>query len=171
MVQCPLLTQSGQATCTDECPLLGVSRHLRGQRLSLRINRHISILYRECLRNHGRFMPVSQSAVFEQYLSWCVAFSRKNARVRTAAVSAGFFLVIGPALFMIGPAAAKPLDPKIVNKAQWDASFESKKGISPLRTKVEILARAGFSPTALPPFPPLSPPPAIPPTPYPPSPH
>src|SRR5215510_15713237 len=71
----------------------------------------------------------------------------RNARVRTAAVSAGFFLVIGPALFMIGPAAAKPLDPKIVNKAQWDASFESKKGISPLRTKVEILlARAGFSP-------------------------
>src|SRR5215831_12549827 len=71
----------------------------------------------------------------------------RNARVRTAAVSAGFFLVIGPALFIIGPAVAKPLDPKIVNKAQWDASFESKKGISPLRTKVEILlARAGFSP-------------------------
>lgn len=47
----------------------------------------------------------------------------------------------------IGAASAKPLDAEDINNAPWVASSTSKKGISPLLIKAQILlARAHFSP-------------------------
>src|SRR5215510_3434531 len=57
-------------------------------------------------------------------------------------------LVILAGLFLVTcPASANSLDAEAVNKAQFDASFASKKAISPVLIKAEILlARAHFSP-------------------------
>ena len=57
-------------------------------------------------------------------------------------------LIILAGLFLVTcPASAKYLDAGAVNKAQFDGSFASKKAISPLLIKAEILlARAHFSP-------------------------
>jgi lipoprotein-anchoring transpeptidase ErfK/SrfK len=57
-------------------------------------------------------------------------------------------LIILAGLFLVTyPASAKYLDAEAVNKAQFDVSFASKKAISPLLIKAEILlARAHFSP-------------------------
>jgi len=45
------------------------------------------------------------------------------------------------------PASAKPIEAETINNAQWDPSFKSKKEISPLLIKAQILlARAHFSP-------------------------
>src|SRR5215475_13142637 len=57
-------------------------------------------------------------------------------------------LVILAGLFLVTcPASAKSLDAEAVNKAQFDVPFASKKAISPLVIKAEILlARAHFSP-------------------------
>ena len=47
----------------------------------------------------------------------------------------------------IGAASAKPTDAEAINNAKWVATFTSKKGISPLLIKAQILlARAHFSP-------------------------
>jgi len=60
--------------------------------------------------------------------------------MRVPVILAGLFLVTCPA-------SAKSLDAEAVNKAQFDGSFASKKAISPLVIKAEILlARAHFSP-------------------------
>jgi len=60
--------------------------------------------------------------------------------MRVPVILAGLFLVTCPA-------SAKSLDAEAVNKAQFDVSFASKKAISPLVIKAEILlARAHFSP-------------------------
>jgi lipoprotein-anchoring transpeptidase ErfK/SrfK len=60
--------------------------------------------------------------------------------MRVLAILAGLFLVTCPA-------SAKSLDAEAVNKAQFDGSLASKKAISPLLIKAEILlARANFSP-------------------------
>jgi hypothetical protein len=57
-------------------------------------------------------------------------------------------LVILAGLFLVTCAAsAKSLDAEAINNAQFGASFASKKAISPLLIKAEILlARAHFSP-------------------------
>ena len=55
-------------------------------------------------------------------------------------------LLTGLSVF-ICPASAKAIDANTINNAQWDASLASKKGVSPLLIKAQILlARANFSP-------------------------
>jgi lipoprotein-anchoring transpeptidase ErfK/SrfK len=60
--------------------------------------------------------------------------------MRVPVILAGLFVVTCPA-------SAKSLDAEAINNAQFDVSFASKKAISPLLIKAEILlARAHFSP-------------------------
>jgi lipoprotein-anchoring transpeptidase ErfK/SrfK len=65
---------------------------------------------------------------------------RQEMHMRVLARLVGLFLVTCPA-------SAKSLDAEAINNAQFDVSFASKKAISPLVIKAEILlARAHFSP-------------------------
>jgi peptidoglycan hydrolase-like protein with peptidoglycan-binding domain len=65
---------------------------------------------------------------------------RQEMHMRALVILAGLFLVTCPA-------SAKSLDAEAINNAQFGASFASKKAISPLLIKAEILlARAHFSP-------------------------